>query len=67
MKEVVKHSKKKERPWWNVEWSRSQIMCRTGLGGPGSTKAIKFTTATYEAAVKAADRWVVAAKKELDK
>ena len=48
--------------FWGVERSRSQVMARTGLGGPGSTKKFKYGIgkdfADEASAVAAADLWV---------
>ena len=55
-------------PSWGAERSRNQIMCRTGLGGPGSTekfvygKNCKF--ASEGQAKAAAIKWVQAEKKK---
>ncbi len=44
-----------------VERSRSQVMCRTGLSGPGSALAMKYGKGkkylTLQAAVDAAKEW----------
>jgi hypothetical protein len=54
---------KSASPTFGVERSRSQVMCRTNLGGPGSTHAIKFGNneqyKTEAAAVAAARKWLV--------
>jgi hypothetical protein len=40
------------------EESRKQIMCRTGLGGPGSTFRIEFKGAGgRDKAIELADKW----------
>jgi predicted lysophospholipase L1 biosynthesis ABC-type transport system permease subunit len=55
-------------PSLTIERSRNQIMCRTGLGGPGSTekfaygKNCKFASEGHAKA--AAIKWVQAAKKK---
>ena len=58
----VPTTKKKTKPHWSVEWSRSQIMCRTGQPGPGQCEAIRFgkgtACRTVDAAVEKARRWV---------
>lgn len=46
------------RPYFNVERSRSQVMCRTGLRGPGSSFAIKYDEGGEAAAIKKAQKWV---------
>lgn len=43
------------KPTWSYEWSRSQILCRTGLTGKGQTYTIR---GTGPASVKAAKEWV---------
>ena len=57
---------KAEAPSWSVEHSRMQVMCRTGLGGPGSTKAIKFGPGlqhrSQASAVTAAKAWLASYK-----
>ena len=57
-------SKKKKKPHWHVEWSRSQIMCRTGETGPNTTMRILFGPGqiSYKAAEKMANTWL---KKQL--
>ena len=44
-----------KKPSWAVEWSRNQILCRTGLKGKGQTHTIRGTD---EASIKAAKEWV---------
>lgn len=55
-------SKKVAAPCYAFERSRNQVMCRTGLGGPGSTFAIKYgkneKCKTEAAAVAAAKAWL---------
>ena len=50
-----------------AERSQSQVMCRTGLGGPGSTERFvygkKRKFATEDQATAAAIKWVQAEKK----
>ena len=31
-----------EKPFTTVEWSRSQVLARVGLHGPGMSKSFKF-------------------------
>ena len=54
-------------PFWCIEHSMSQVMCRTGLGGKGSTKALRFGPgkeySTQEAAMKVGDAWVAQERK----
>ena len=55
-------------PSWGVERSRKQIMCRSGLGGPGSTEKIVYGKnckyASERLARAAAIKWVQAMKKK---
>ena len=50
------------RPMWSYEWTRSQIMCRTGLKGPGQNHGIRWGPAcdckTSEDAKKRAEAWL---------
>ena len=54
-------------PSWGAERSRKQIMCRTGLGGPGSTERFAYGKdckyASEGQAKAAAIKWVQAEKK----
>lgn len=47
---------------YTTEWSRNQVMCRTGLHGPGQSHRIKWGSGeeclNVKAAHKAADKWV---------
>ena len=46
-------------PFFSCEWSRNQVMCRTGGAGPGWSHAIKFEDAGgVDKAVAAARAWV---------
>lgn len=58
-----------KRPFFCVERSRSQVMCRTGAGGAGSTHKIAFGPDTDHAdeasAVAAARLWVETLAKKL--
>jgi hypothetical protein len=51
-----------KRPFFSLEKSRGQLMCRTGVGGAGSTYQISFGACkkyTSESAARAAaERWV---------
>jgi hypothetical protein len=55
-------------PSWGAERSRKQIMCRTGLGGPGSTERFAYGKdckyASEGQAKAAAIKWVQAEKKK---
>ena len=55
-------TKPSSKAYFTVERSRSQVMCRTGLGGPGSTHKIKFGAGemckSEAEAVSAAKQWV---------
>ena len=59
------HEKAKlAKPSFGVERSRSQVMCRTGIGGPDSTHKIPYGKGlkckTEEDAVAVARKWVLA-------
>ena len=55
----VKKNELKPKPMWQWECTRSQIMCRTGLPGPGQCSAIKYKDEKEKKkAMKAADDWV---------
>jgi hypothetical protein len=51
-----------KKPGFSVEWSRNQVMCRTGLRGTGQSFRISFGVGadhpTVDAAVDAARAWV---------
>ena len=51
-----------KRPTFSLETNRGQIMCRTGVGGPGSTYKISFGAGkqfkSESAALKAAQHWL---------
>ena len=53
---------KSKKPGLCLERTRSQVMCRSGLGGPGSTKAIKYGPGaplkSEEDALRAARFWL---------
>ena len=51
-------------PSFSVEWSRSQIMCRTGRKGPGESFAMPFDE-NVDKTLAEARAWVAAKKKEL--
>ena len=49
------------QPCYSIEWTRNQIMCRTGLRGAGQSHRIIFGTRdvpTFAVAQKIADKWV---------
>ena len=46
------------KPFFGVERLRKQVMCRSGLPGPGQCFAIKFGAAGEAAAVKKAEAWL---------
>ena len=54
--------KAKQLAGFSIERTRTQVMCRTGLGGPGSTTAMKYGKGqkfnNEAAAVAAAENWV---------
>lgn len=55
VKSSTKTDKAKATPTWHYERSRNQILCRTGLTGPGQTKTI---SGVGPASVRAAEKWV---------
>ena len=61
-------AKAAKRPYFSVERSRSQIICKTGLGGVGSCHRIAFgdgkACRDEETAVKRARVWVAQQRKE---
>jgi hypothetical protein len=62
----VKKAELKAKPIWAWEATRCQIMCRTGLAGPGQCHAIKCKDdKEKKKAVKAADEWVAQQRKKL--
>ena len=53
-------------PHYGIERTRDQVLCRTGLKGPGETKAFTFKASGGEAkAVAKAKIWVAAETKKL--
>ena len=57
-----KPTKKSNKPFFGVERTRSQVMCRTGQKGPGTTYAIKWVPTqackNEEEATAKAEEWV---------
>ena len=54
-----KATKKTKTPHFSVEWSRGQVLCRTGKTGPGQTHKISFDEAGgRDKAIKLAEKWV---------
>ena len=53
-------AKKPSKPSYSVEWSRNQVLCRTGRPGPGQSTAIKFSDhgGNSDKAIAAAKKWV---------
>ena len=49
-----------KKPSFSVEWSRNQVMCRTGKTGPGQSKAIPFgnDSGCAKKAIKQAEKWL---------
>ena len=61
----VKKAELKAKPIWAWEATRGQIMCRTGLAGPGQRDAINYKDdKEKKKAVKAADEWVAQQRKK---
>ena len=50
--------KQEKAPYYGIEWSRNQVLCRSGLTGPGQTQAFKFQPGEQEPAMKKAEAWV---------
>ena len=61
---AVAASRKQKEPHFSVEWSRSQVMCRTGAPGKGGTHAIKFEGKKVDEALEQARKWVAKKKRE---
>ena len=59
-KRKAEDDSKKKNPTWSFEKTRDQILCRTGLTGPGQTKTIKGMGPT---SVKKANQWVAEQKR----
>ena len=51
-------------PSFSMEWSREQVMCRTGKKGAGQSVAMKFE-GSVDATVEKAKKWVADKRKEL--
>lgn len=61
------HQSGRKPPSFSVEHSREQVLCRTGLSGPGQTKTYTFASCGgQEAAKKKAEAWLVKAKKQFN-
>ena len=62
---AVKAAEKKAKPMWGWESTRSQIVCRTGVPGPGQCYLIKYSNEKEKkAAAKEADAWVATQRKK---
>ena len=61
-KEKAPSLQRYREPHFNIEWSRSQVMCRTGYRGPGQSHRIPIkkseSAASVSAAVEVAKAWV---------
>ena len=55
----------KRMPHFAIEWSRKQVLCRTGRKGPGESFPMKFGDGSVDATIKKARAWVSEKKKEL--
>ena len=54
-----KPSSKPIRPNMSVEWTREQVLLRTGYTGPGQSIALKFRDhGGDKAAIKKGEKWV---------
>ena len=50
-----------KKPSYSTEWSRKQVLCRSGLKGPGESFAIPFAGKREHAKAEAeAQKWVAA-------
>ena len=60
------NAKKSPKPSYSVEWSRNQVLCRTGASGPGQSTAFKFSDygGSSDRAISAA-KWVAKQKGKL--
>jgi hypothetical protein len=55
------------QPLFSVEWSRNQVMCRSGRKGPGESHRIPFSEhGGIEGAVDEAKKWVSEKRRRLD-
>lgn len=59
-KKVHAKTPKGAKPSICVEWSRSHVLARTGMSGPGQTKTFKFKGENTAGATKSARSWLVA-------
>ena len=54
--------KRFSKPKFSIEWSRNQIMCRSGLRGPGESQKIRWGSgeecANMKSAQKLANKWL---------
>lgn len=57
------HAKPEKQPFYCYERSRMQIMCRTGIMGPGQSHAIKYGEGGEAAAEAKAKKWVQSQRK----
>ena len=55
----AKKGKRSGKPSFSIEWSRSQVLCRTGMRGAGQSLALPFEEyGGSDKAIAAAKRWV---------
>ena len=59
-KKKANAGKKSPKPSYSVEWSRDQVLCRTGLKGAGQSVSYKFADygGSSDKAIAAAKKWV---------
>ena len=65
-KKKANADKKSPKPSYSVEWSRDQVLCRTGMKGAGQSVAYKFADygGSSDKAISAAKKWVAAQAKK---
>ena len=65
-KKKANAGKKSPKPSYSVEWSRDQVLCRTGLKGAGQSVAYKFADygGSSDKAISAAKKWVATQTKK---
>jgi len=65
-KKKANAGKKSPKPSYSVEWSRDQVLCRTGLKGAGQSVSYKFADygGSSDKAIAAAKKWVATQTKK---
>jgi hypothetical protein len=54
----AKDAKGGKPPSMSVEWTRNQVLCRTGLVGPGQSVTLSFKDGGKDAAIRKGRKWV---------